>query len=112
MLAIGGAGHLSCVANFAPQPVAELYDRFAAGEHAAAAKLHYALHPLVELAFLETNPGPVKWAMERLGILRSGYARAPLAPLSEAARRRAEELLTASGCVPVKLAPQGENRLS
>jgi 4-hydroxy-tetrahydrodipicolinate synthase len=95
MLAIGGSGHLSCVANFAPRPVAELYDRFAAGDHDEARRLHYELHPLVELAFLETNPVPAKWAMQRLGILDSALARPPLAPLSEASVARAEQILAA-----------------
>ena len=95
MLAIGGAGHLSCVANFAPRPVADLYDRFAAGDHDEARRLHYELHPLVELAFLETNPVPAKWAMSRLGILDSALARPPLAPLSEASAARAEQIITA-----------------
>jgi 4-hydroxy-tetrahydrodipicolinate synthase len=95
MLAIGGAGHLSCVANFAPRPVAELYDRFAAGDHDEARRLHYELHPLVQLAFLETNPVPAKWAMQRLGILDSALARPPLAPLSEASVARAEQILAA-----------------
>lgn len=96
MLAIGGAGHLSCVANFAPRPVAELYDAFAAGEAERARALHYELHPLVELAFLETNPVPAKWAMERIGIIGSAHARPPLAPLSEPARARALEILEGS----------------
>lgn len=96
MLAIGGAGHLSCVANFAPRPVAELYDAFAAGEEERARELHYELAPLVELAFLETNPVPAKWAMERLGIIGSAHARAPLAPLSEPAAARASEILEES----------------
>ena len=93
MLAIGGAGHLSCVANFAPRPVAELYDAFAAGDEGRARELHYELHPLVELAFLETNPTPAKWAMERLGLIACGEPRPPLAPFSEAGRARAEEIL-------------------
>lgn len=93
MLAIGGDGHLSCVANFAPRPVAELYDAFAAGDHERARRLHYELHSLVELAFLETNPVPAKWAMARLGILESDRAREPLSPLSEGARARATEIL-------------------
>jgi 4-hydroxy-tetrahydrodipicolinate synthase len=96
MLAIGGAGHLSCVANFAPRPVADLYERFAAGDHDAARRLHYELHPLVELAFLETNPVPAKWTMQRLGLLASAFVRPPLAPLSEAATARAEAILAAS----------------
>jgi 4-hydroxy-tetrahydrodipicolinate synthase len=93
MLTIGGAGHLSCVANFAPRPVAELYDAFAADDQARARELHYELHPLVELAFLETNPTPAKWVMERLGLLASGDPRPPLAPFSDRGRTRAEEIL-------------------
>jgi 4-hydroxy-tetrahydrodipicolinate synthase len=96
MLTLGGRGHLSCVGNFAPKPVAEMYDAFAAGDHERARALHYDLHPLVDAAFTETNPVPVKWIMERLGLLSSSIAREPLAPLSEAGRRRVSELLERS----------------
>lgn len=96
MLALGGDGHLSCVGNFAPRPVAELYDAFAAGDHERARQLHYDLHPLVEAAFIETNPIPAKWAMERLGVLPSAFAREPLSPLSERSRERVEQLLAGS----------------
>jgi 4-hydroxy-tetrahydrodipicolinate synthase len=96
MLTIGGAGHLSCVANFAPRPVAELYDAFARGDQERARELHYELHPLVELAFLETNPTPAKWTMERLGLIACGDPRPPLATLSERGRERAEEILAGS----------------
>jgi 4-hydroxy-tetrahydrodipicolinate synthase len=96
MLVLGGAGHLSCVGNFAPRPVAELYDAFAAGDHDRARRLHYDLHPLVEAAFVETNPAPVKFAMERIGVLPSPFARPPLARLSEASARRVAEILDAS----------------
>ena len=84
MLCLGGRGHLSCVGNFAPQPVAELYDAFEAGDHERARQLHYDLHALVDAAFAETNPAPAKWVMERLGLIDSGLAREPLAPVSEA----------------------------
>jgi 4-hydroxy-tetrahydrodipicolinate synthase len=96
MLALGGAGHLSCAGNFAPTAVAELYDAFAAGDHARARRLHYELHPLVEAAFIETNPVPAKWIMERLGILPSAHVREPLAPLSAAGGERIEQLLADS----------------
>lgn len=97
MLAIGGVGHLSCVANIAPGPVARLYDEFAAGRHEEAVALHYDLHPLVDLAFVETNPGPVKWAMEHLGVFPSGRVRPPLATPSDASRERILTLLAESG---------------
>jgi 4-hydroxy-tetrahydrodipicolinate synthase len=96
MLALGGAGHLSCVANFAPRPVAELYDAFAAGDQERARALHYELHPLVDVAFIETNPAPAKWVMEQIGALASGFARPPLAALSTASRQRIVELLDGS----------------
>lgn len=83
MLMLGGRGHLSCVGNFAPKPVAELYDAFVAGDHVEAQRLHYVLHALVDAAFAETNPVPAKWVMERAGILPSGFAREPLSALSE-----------------------------
>src|SRR5215218_7586565 len=96
MLCLGGAGHLSCVGNFAPRPVAELYDAFVAGDHHRARELHYDLHPLVEAAFAETNPVPAKWIMEEQGQLVSGLGREPLAPLSEASRERVRVLLAES----------------
>jgi 4-hydroxy-tetrahydrodipicolinate synthase len=101
MLCLGGRGHLSCVGNFAPRPVAELYDAFEAGDHDRARRLHYDLHALVDAAFAETNPAPAKWVMERLGLLGSGLAREPLAPLSEGAQARVLELLAASPHVDV-----------
>jgi 4-hydroxy-tetrahydrodipicolinate synthase len=96
MLTLGGRGHLSCVGNFAPQPVAEMYDAFAAGDHERARALHYDLHPLVDAAFVETNPVPAKWIMERLGLIGSAFAREPLSPLGDAARQRVIELLERS----------------
>ena len=96
MLTLGGAGHLSCVGNFAPDPVAQLYDAFLAGDHERARALHYDLHPLVDAAFAETNPVPVKWVMKQLGLLSSDHAREPLAPLSDAGREQVRALLATS----------------
>jgi 4-hydroxy-tetrahydrodipicolinate synthase len=99
MLTLGGAGHLSCVGNFAPEPVAALYDAFASGDHARARELHYDLHPLVDAAFAEVNPVPAKWVMHRLGLLPSPRAREPLASLSEAAETKVQRLLATSSWV-------------
>jgi 4-hydroxy-tetrahydrodipicolinate synthase len=96
MLTLGGRGHLSCVGNFAPDPVAQLYDAFIAGDHERARSLHYDLHPLVDAAFAETNPVPVKWVMKQLGLLSSDHAREPLSPLSDTGRSRVRQLLAQS----------------
>ena len=101
---LGGRGHLSCVANFAPRPVAELYDAFVAGDHERARELHYDLHALVDAAFAEVNPVPAKWIMRELGIMPSRFAREPLAPLSDRARQRVAALLGESSHVELPLA--------
>ncbi len=77
MLAIGGAGHVSATANLLPREVADLYNHVAAGRWAEAIDLHYHLLPLNDALFLETNPGPLKWAMGRLGRINP-YLRLPL----------------------------------
>ena len=96
MLVLGGAGHFSCVANYAPRPVAELYDAFVEGRHDDARRLHFDLHPLVELAFLETNPAPAKFAMAELGLIPSAHVRPPLAAVTAETRARVVELLRSS----------------
>ncbi len=107
MLTLGGRGHLSCVGNFAPEPVAQLYEAHVAGDHARARALHYDLHPLVDAAFAETNPVPAKWIMHELGILSSAHARIPLAPLSAASQDKVRALLAASPHVAVPAAVGG-----
>ena len=104
MLCLGGVGHLSCVGNFAPRPVAELYDAFVAGDHERARAMHYDLHPLVDAAFTETNPVPAKWVMEQLGLLACGLAREPLAPLGAASQERVRALLAASSHIELPAA--------
>jgi 4-hydroxy-tetrahydrodipicolinate synthase len=96
MLTLGGAGHLSCVGNFAPEPVAALYEAFVAGDQVRARTLHYDLHPLVDAAFAEVNPVPAKWIMHELGLVPSARAREPLAPLSDAAQAKVRRLLASS----------------
>src|SRR5262249_38390894 len=61
LLALGGIGFVSAVTNLAPRAVARMYEYWTAGDHDAARDIHYRLHPLVDLLFVETNPAPVKW---------------------------------------------------
>lgn len=67
MLAVGGAGHISATANILPKAVADLYNHVAAGRWQEAMDLHYHLLPLNQALFLETNPGPVKFALGLMG---------------------------------------------
>jgi 4-hydroxy-tetrahydrodipicolinate synthase len=78
LLALGGAGFLSATANIAPAAHAKMYELWEAGDVAGAREIHYGLHPLVDLLFVETNPAPGKWVLEKQGLIRSGYVRPPL----------------------------------
>ncbi|GLZ41344.1 4-hydroxy-tetrahydrodipicolinate synthase [Actinokineospora sp. NBRC 105648] len=78
LLAIGGIGFVSALANIAPAAVARMYELYVSGDQDAAIDLHYQLAPLVELLFVETNPAPAKHVLKDLGLIESGFVRAPL----------------------------------
>ena len=90
---------MSAVSNLAPTAVAQMYDLWTAGEQEKARDLHYALHPLVDVIFTETNPAPAKWALRQAGLLGSACVRPPLAAVSEAGQRRITDLLRAGASV-------------
>src|SRR5919106_1347065 len=75
LLALGGTGFVSAVANLAPTAVARMYELWEAGEFDAARDLHYRLHPLVDLLFVETNPAPAKWVLAQQGRIASPHVR-------------------------------------
>lgn len=81
MMAVGAKGVISVVANIAPRQSAELCRLALAGEMAQARALHLKLFPLIKALFIETNPIPVKAALEMLGLCRA-EPRLPLTPLS------------------------------
>jgi 4-hydroxy-tetrahydrodipicolinate synthase len=95
LLALGGVGFVSAVANLAPAAVAQMYELWTVGEHDKARDIHYELHPLVDVIFTETNPAPAKWVLQQAGLLQSAKVRPPLAALSPAGQQRVVELLRA-----------------
>jgi 4-hydroxy-tetrahydrodipicolinate synthase len=100
LLALGGAGFVSAVTNLAPGAVARMYELWEAGtpeSMAAARELHYRLHPLVDLLFVETNPAPAKWVLAQQGRIASPHVRAPLTPPTETGLARIRALLAEGG---------------
>jgi 4-hydroxy-tetrahydrodipicolinate synthase len=93
LLALGGTGFISALSNLAPGAVARMYELYASGEHAAALDLHYRLHPLVDLLFVETNPAPAKWVLAERGVLPSAAVRPPLVEPSTPSRTAILSLL-------------------
>ncbi len=83
LLAIGGTGVISVVANIVPRDVADMIEAFNQGNIKKAQTLHYKLVSLVKAMFIETNPIPVKTAMGLIGICQAGL-RLPLCAMSPA----------------------------
>ncbi len=83
MLALGGKGVISVVANLVPAEMAALVDEFNKGDLEKTREIHYKIFPLCKAMFIETNPGPVKTAMALQGLLDTPELRLPLAPMSE-----------------------------
>ncbi|WP_227355471.1 4-hydroxy-tetrahydrodipicolinate synthase [Haladaptatus salinisoli] len=81
MLAVGATGTISVSANVEPERTCELVESALAGDYERARELHRELGPLFRALFAETNPIPVKAAMEIRGY-GPGELRLPLSPLS------------------------------
>ena len=96
LLALGGRGVISVAANEAPAEMAQLVERAESGDFAAARAVHERLLPLMQVNFIESNPIPVKAALEAMGLASARY-RLPLSPASPASRERIAAVLAALG---------------
>jgi 4-hydroxy-tetrahydrodipicolinate synthase len=95
LMAIGGHGIISVIGNEAPAEMARMVELAEANDFAAARESHRRLMPLMSANFVESNPIPVKAAMDAMGLLEEVY-RLPMVPPSEASRRRIHDALAAS----------------
>ncbi len=87
LLAIGGVGVISVVANIVPRDVSAMIEAFLRGNIRKAQVLHYKLLPLVKAMFIETNPIPIKTAMGLLGLCEPDL-RLPLCRMSNSNLKR------------------------
>ncbi|MEF3169251.1 MAG: 4-hydroxy-tetrahydrodipicolinate synthase [Deltaproteobacteria bacterium] len=93
-LALGGKGVISVASNVVPKDMAAMVDLFDSGDLSKSRQIHYRLAPLFKALFFETNPVPAKTALAMMGKIPSDEVRLPLAPMSEANRKRLAEVLT------------------
>ena len=77
----GGNGVISVTSNVAPRQMAEMCTAALAGDAESAAEIDSRLADLHRDLFVESNPIPVKWAMQRQGLIPEGI-RLPLTPLA------------------------------
>jgi 4-hydroxy-tetrahydrodipicolinate synthase len=81
MLALGAEGVISVCANILPREMSRMCERFRAGDIEAARALHLKMFPVMKALFIESNPIPLKKAMELLG-MAAGKPRLPLAEMN------------------------------
>ncbi|MGZ5849263.1 MAG: 4-hydroxy-tetrahydrodipicolinate synthase [Methyloceanibacter sp.] len=95
-MAHGGHGCISVSANVAPALCSEFQLACLSGNFKRALELQDKLMPLHDALFVESNPGPVKYAAEKLGLCRA-ETRLPLAPLTPASKKKVDDALAAVG---------------
>lgn len=95
-LAQGGHGCISVTSNVAPRMCADLHDAWQAGDYAKVFALRDMLMPIHEAMFIETSPGPVKYAASLLGKCTERL-RLPMVPPSEASKQRIRAALEKVG---------------
>jgi 4-hydroxy-tetrahydrodipicolinate synthase len=77
ILALGGAGVISVAANIEPARMVAMYEYFRSGQITKARDIHFQMGPIFRAMFIDTNPIPVKKAVELRG-MAGGPPRLPL----------------------------------
>jgi 4-hydroxy-tetrahydrodipicolinate synthase len=96
LMALGGHGVVSVTANVAPREMAQLCAAALGGDLKGARAIDQRLLPLHFRLFVEANPIPVKWALQRMGRIAGGI-RLPMTPLEPRHHQVVEDALRRSG---------------
>ena len=80
LMLLGAHGNISVTANVIPGVMSRLCMAARSGDVIGVRKISRRIAPLHQAMFVESNPIPVKWVLERLGLIRA-YYRLPLTPL-------------------------------
>jgi 4-hydroxy-tetrahydrodipicolinate synthase len=94
----GGQGAISVTSNVAPALCAQFQTACLKGDYAAALKLQDKLLPLHDAMFVETSPGPVKYAVSKLGLCLPD-ARLPMVPVTEATKKAVDAAMLHAGLI-------------
>ncbi len=96
LMRAGARGTISVTANIAPVKMAQMCDLALAGDFELAAALNDELTLLHKDLFVQGNPVPVKWALQRLGMIPPGI-RLPLVELDAQFHGRVEAAMEHAG---------------
>jgi 4-hydroxy-tetrahydrodipicolinate synthase len=98
LMAVGGRGVVSVIANIVPRDVADMTHAALDGDWKRARDLHLKLFPLSRAAFIETNPIPIKEAMAMAGMLEPEF-RLPMCRMGDANREKLRGIVRQFGLV-------------
>jgi 4-hydroxy-tetrahydrodipicolinate synthase len=96
LMALGGKGVISTVANIVPREMSRLTEACLKGNWEKGRDLQLKLIPLIRAVFFETNPIPIKTALALMGRC-TGDLRLPLTPMSEGALKKLKQTMTGFG---------------
>lgn len=96
LMAIGGRGIISVASNEVPAEMSQMVEAAERNDWAAARALHHRLLPLLLVNFVESNPGPVKFAMAAMGLCEEVY-RLPMVPPRPASKEKILAALAEAG---------------
>jgi 4-hydroxy-tetrahydrodipicolinate synthase len=108
IMALGGAGVISVAANVDPKRMVAMYEAVKHGDLQKALVLHFAMSPLFRSMFIDTNPIPVKKAVELLG-MAGGPVRLPLDELDE---KKTDQLRKILSTIPGKSTTKSHEKIS
>jgi 4-hydroxy-tetrahydrodipicolinate synthase len=107
LMALGGVGVISVVSNEVPYAMSRLASLCLEGDFPAAQQMHRRLHSLMEINFIESNPGPVKAALAMMGLIEPAY-RLPAVPPRPESLKKIERALSDLGLIPDSPVPSVE----
>jgi 4-hydroxy-tetrahydrodipicolinate synthase len=87
LMAIGGRGIISVASNEVPAEMVHMVEAAERGDWAEARALHERLLPIMQVNFVESSPGPVKFAMASMGLCELSY-RLPMVPPRQASQEK------------------------
>src|SRR5436309_6970838 len=99
LIALGGVGIISVASNEVPFAMARLTSLCLEGDFPGAVQVHRRLFPLMEINFVEANPGPVKAALALMGLIEPVWRLPMVAPQAENLRK-IEKVLVELGLLP------------
>ena len=87
LMSIGGRGIISVASNEVPAEMVQVVEAAERGDFTAARRWHDKLLPIMQVNFVESSPGPVKFAMAAMGLCEERY-RLPMVPPRPASREK------------------------